>query len=147
MLACGGTPGGYAVNGIMFPEDGKAKSKISIGKITDGSSKTLLIGESSWNFGTARVWAIGSITSAVYPAARNHSWATYGGRNVAVPINTSSSARGFGPSNDVSFGSMHPGGAHFAFADGSSRFVSENIDMVTFRAVSSRAVGETHGAY
>jgi prepilin-type N-terminal cleavage/methylation domain-containing protein/prepilin-type processing-associated H-X9-DG protein len=146
MLSCGGTPGGYAVNGIMIPENGTSKTHISIGKTTDGSSKTLLIGESSWNFGSARVWAVGSIASA-YPAARSHSWATYAARNVAVPINTSTSARGFGPANDVSFGSMHPGGAHFAFADGSSRFISENIELNTFKAIASRAAGDTAGAY
>lgn len=146
MLACGGTPGGYATNGILIPEDGTAKTKISVGKTTDGTSKTLLIGESSWNFGSARVWAVGSIANA-FPSTRSHSWATYAGRNVAVPINTNSSARGFGPANDVSFGSMHAGGAHFLFADVSGRFLSENIALTTFKALASRAVGDVAGDY
>ena len=44
--------------------------------------------------------------------------------------------------NDVSFGSMHPGGCHFAIADGSTRFVSETIDIGVYKATASRAGGE-----
>lgn len=137
-----GTPGAWSENGIMYPD-----SKTSTKHITDGTSKTLLIGEASWDFGSARVWAVGSLYN---PAANNthpHAWATYGGRNVAVPINTFTSARGLAPANDIAFGSLHPGGAHFGLADGSSRFISENISMATYKALASRAAGETIGDY
>jgi prepilin-type N-terminal cleavage/methylation domain-containing protein/prepilin-type processing-associated H-X9-DG protein len=40
------------------------------------------------------------------------------------------------------FGSGHPGGAQFAMADGSVRFIAETINMVTFRALGTRAGGE-----
>ena len=46
------------------------------------------------------------------------------------------------PNNDVSFGSQHPGGAHFSNADGSVQFVSENTGIDILRAFASRAGGE-----
>ncbi len=39
-------------------------------------------------------------------------------------------------------GSWHTGGANFAMGDGSVQFFSENMDMTTYRALSTRADGE-----
>jgi prepilin-type N-terminal cleavage/methylation domain-containing protein len=43
---------------------------------------------------------------------------------------------------EISFGSFHVGGAHFAMSDGSVRFVSDNIDNTLWRAMGSRNGGE-----
>ena len=37
------------------------------------------------------------------------------------------------------FGSKHPQGANFAFADGSVRFIGQGITLITLQALSSRA--------
>lgn len=43
--------------------------------------------------------------------------------------------------------SRHPGGVHTLLVDGSVRFVSENIDLETWRAVGSRSDGEVIGSF
>ena len=46
--------------------------------------------------------------------------------------------------NEEAF-SFHPGGANMAIADGSTRFVSESIDLVTLAALMSKDGGEIVG--
>ena len=46
--------------------------------------------------------------------------------------------------NDVSFGSMHPGGCLFAYGDGSVHFVSETVDIGVYKSTSTRAGGEVN---
>ncbi len=43
--------------------------------------------------------------------------------------------------------SLHPGGVLVCFADGTTRFVSESIDVTTWRAIGTRASGEIIGEF
>ena len=49
---------------------------------------------------------------------------------------------GAGNFTTIGFGSQHPGGCQFALMDGKVTFFSENIDMLTYKALGSRARGE-----
>lgn len=44
-------------------------------------------------------------------------------------------------------GSYHVGGAQFLIGDGSVRFLSENLDMTTYRSISTRAKNEVPGEF
>lgn len=131
--------GGYATNGIMYPN-----SKTRPKDITDGTSNTFLVAEISWDAYGARTWFVGSIHT-------NQEWA-YSGKNLAYPMYTASRFRTLGdflnganqayPNNDTSFGSAHGSGAHIAFADGSVNYVSENVALDVLRTYASRAAGE-----
>ena len=44
---------------------------------------------------------------------------------------------------DISFGSMHTGGANFGFADGTVRFIQNSINFNAYQAAATRNGGET----
>ena len=53
----------------------------------------------------------------------------------------------FGPPNNTTFNnrapaSNHPGGVNATFADGSTRFIKNSINLNVFQAISSRNQGE-----
>jgi prepilin-type N-terminal cleavage/methylation domain-containing protein/prepilin-type processing-associated H-X9-DG protein len=48
-----------------------------------------------------------------------------------------------GPHHTSNFRSAHPGGGHFLFADGSTHFLLETIDLTTYRRLSTISEGAT----
>jgi prepilin-type N-terminal cleavage/methylation domain-containing protein/prepilin-type processing-associated H-X9-DG protein len=125
----GGTQGGISHHGVLGPN-----TRITLVGITDGTSNTLMVGELSWKDANCyRPWTRGWDSDAMASS-----------KNVTNPMN-STPYNGSSNFNDVSFGSMHPGGANFLLADGSVRFVQQSIDMDTYRAVASRDGGESLG--
>jgi prepilin-type N-terminal cleavage/methylation domain-containing protein/prepilin-type processing-associated H-X9-DG protein len=116
-----------------------ARGGVKMKEITDGTSHTLLIGEASPVDGNSGAWS------------SEGDWATAGiqinwdWRRFAACIASSGV-----PScwwNMRGFRSAHPGGVQFAFADGSVRFVPDNIDHPIYRAISTRKKGETTAEY
>jgi prepilin-type N-terminal cleavage/methylation domain-containing protein len=116
--------------------------KTRIKDITDGSSKTLMVGERDGGLEDgssnrpAAYWA-GAIRArwlnSTLSNARNNSVFLINGLNPSNP-----NAPTYGT------GSLHlGGGAYFAFGDGSVRFISENIDGFVWEAMATRAGGET----
>ena len=64
-----------------------------------------------------------------------------------TPALVGSGGRPMNGCNDAEFYSFHSGGAHFLLADGSTRFISENIDMRTMAALITRQGGEVIGEF
>jgi len=106
--------------------------------IRDGTSNTLMVGER--NSQTNRAVGDGYGWAEAYYGGNSAVACTYGdplavyGR-FGGPIN-------YSPSCGWCFRSAHEGGAFFAFADSQVRFISENIDITVYRAISSRAGNE-----
>ena len=165
MSSYGGNGGTRTVNtggAPDFPTMSRAgvfyiDSCVKMGDITDGTSNTLLFGERSHqdpNF-DARYPIV---FPGTIPLEQWGRWGFIGAPgaigNVAlstpVPINYQVPPGGDfnAVENRVcAFGSGHSGGANFAFADGSVRFMSESIPLSTLKVVSTRSGGEVTGDY
>jgi prepilin-type processing-associated H-X9-DG protein len=109
---------------------------VKMKEITDGTSHTFLIGEASPVDGNSPAWA-SSGDWAVTGVGSNFDWQNYA---ACVPA-------GSCWWNMRGFRSHHPGGVQFAFADGSLRFIPDDIDHPIYRALSTRRKGDTTGRY
>jgi len=114
--------------------------------ITDGTSSQMPIGETRGNDG---------IAPAPNGPASPNIWST-GSRFITLrttlnPINqlpgTGNCDTTGGTRSNAAFGSFHPAGAQFAFADGHVSLIQNNINFVTYQRLSQRADGEVVGDY
>jgi prepilin-type N-terminal cleavage/methylation domain-containing protein/prepilin-type processing-associated H-X9-DG protein len=124
--------------------------------ITDGSSNTLAIGESShpeydgmgsgyctstggpggWAFGGSCV-STDNVTCSIDSTDLARST-----RSTKYAINTTLSLTSTN-SDDVPFASYHPGGTHFVFADGHVQLLNDTIDVIkVYQPLSTIAGGE-----
>lgn len=131
-------------NGVMF-----RNSRVRIGDITDGTSNTIVIGERSWSF-TNGTW-VGAPNTAVTRAGVRNSFPSATGSapclGLAHAHYINVTADPDGGLDD--FSSLHIGGAHCLFGDGSVRFlktvVSDGGLEDAFQAAGTRAGGEIQG--
>jgi prepilin-type N-terminal cleavage/methylation domain-containing protein/prepilin-type processing-associated H-X9-DG protein len=142
-------------DGVFF-----TRSRVRMAQVTDGASHTLLFGERShedFEFDGLTL----AIDPSYHPLAGWGAWCSAGHEfgsqadvmlGSIVPINYRVAPDSGTPSWDMidgrlsAFGSGHPGGANFALADGSARFVAEDIPLEQLQALSTRAGGEVADA-
>jgi prepilin-type N-terminal cleavage/methylation domain-containing protein len=133
--------GGQSLQGVLGCD-----SKVRLAEITDGTSNTFMVGETSWTRGNPqgfpvgyRVWHRGCNT--------NNALACGSCRNVANGLGTVWSGGGSTAAyNNFSFGGIHPSATNFLFCDASTRSISNEIPLGVLMATASRDGGETQTA-
>ncbi|WP_437223679.1 DUF1559 domain-containing protein [Planctomicrobium sp. SH661] len=156
--------------GVLF-----RNSKVAIRDVTDGSSNTLIVGETKYQLGpkapspagAARFgWAstlrgdpntVPGTLAAVTDVPIN-SW--NGDGNEADTAFTENEANMRGTINTGSatpaakqclqgraFSSFHVGGCHFTFVDASVHFISQNVNMQTLQNLANRSDGNVPGEF
>jgi len=115
----------YSSNGTFF-----GNSNIRFKDIIDGLSNTMIIGERSSRLG-------GSVWHGWIPNA-----ADAGARFLGVADHAPNSKIG----HFEDFSSRHAAGIHIVLADGSTRLLSDTIDIEVFQALVTRAGGEINKA-
>lgn len=140
------------VNGLLYPG-----SKTRIAEVADGLSNTLIFGERTFY---PDEWLRGAIKYGQPP----NEIRSYSTMNVLTPINfdpiqdtlplPTATIQAAGCTNHPGacllranyrpFGSDHPGGAHFAFADGSVHFLNENLDVTVLMELATKDRGEAN---
>jgi prepilin-type N-terminal cleavage/methylation domain-containing protein/prepilin-type processing-associated H-X9-DG protein len=134
-------------DGILF-----GRSHVRIADVSDGTSNTLLLGERYHR--DPEFDRIG-VNTEYAPIRGLGLWAFFFlgvpkqvllGSLVPINYQVPPSAAVGDPwtieNRLCAYGSGHPGGANFAFADGSVRFVSDQTSLTVLRALGTRAGGE-----
>jgi prepilin-type N-terminal cleavage/methylation domain-containing protein/prepilin-type processing-associated H-X9-DG protein len=149
----------HAWNGVLF-----AHSNVRIEDIRDGTTNTIMVGETSdmgWRTGypNEKFDCRGMFPHGFWIGADRQSASTAPGDkrvfNTTViyqrPLGTKecdlgqfgqTSKAGHNYDNQIPIQAAHPGGAYLLFADGSSQFLSENIEFGLFKLLAIRDSGE-----
>ncbi|TWT42718.1 hypothetical protein Pla111_26910 [Botrimarina hoheduenensis] len=138
------TENDYDGDGVLDTIQREPKLGISITDVTDGTSKTIAVGESAYtvapkNFPT---W-IGSYEEDGSVLFKTRDPINCNLSGIALPLSEFDELRlpGGRKSDDCAMG-WHPGGVQFCFVDGSVRLFSENTDVRIYALLGHRHDGQ-----
>jgi prepilin-type N-terminal cleavage/methylation domain-containing protein/prepilin-type processing-associated H-X9-DG protein len=112
--------------------------------ILDGASNTIALGERAYQWASATMWGVvpgaklfDNTNKDLFAGGPGYVLGTTfkDGFNICETLATT---EGVSKSYAESFGSLHPGGAHFVFCDGGVRFVYDSIDPGVMNALATR---------
>ena len=120
-------------------------SHVRTREITDGTSRTIAVGERSHLLGEA-TW-VGSVTGVGWPPGHDTDGiGTFEEEHGSTAV-LGSSGENFSPGDPNGetdmFHSLHPAGVNFVFADAHVSLLTPDMDPKVFEALSTRAGGET----
>ncbi len=129
-------------------------SSVRLRDVTDGTSNTMMLGESYTDTyikdgQQMDYWAFGSPQTGPWNPGSTNVGTEFSEAvgSAVVPINSRLNPLMHGQLMDVSFGSYHIGGAHFALADGSVRFLSQSMDLAVYQGLATVRGGEVPGEF
>ena len=138
--------GSYAlVQGTLGPSAPAARSKYAndglflyvarrkANRVVDGLSKTLMLGE--------------VVLADTWESSNTWSYALAGAdclRSTENPLNTPPGAGVTVNRQNGAFGSQHPGGANFCFADGHAEFIAADVELPVYQSMSTIRGDESH---
>jgi prepilin-type N-terminal cleavage/methylation domain-containing protein/prepilin-type processing-associated H-X9-DG protein len=132
----------YSKSGVVYPN-----GIVRVADITDGTSNTLLAGETSSAFGRALVsrswggiqpWTWGYYNYNGAGADSPQGWLMIDHKVVTYPIGYVGSFF----TNETPWTSAHPNGVNMIFVDGSSRFQTKQTPLALLQAQATRGWGE-----
>ena len=146
--AAAGACGWYATDGFMQPRDKK-----SMNDIVDGTSQSLAFGERAYELrswlkssqlglegSTGSIVCTSNIKMVVHQISNDHR--TTPGYYSQTRENPPPDALQGIIFNQLAFGSEHPAGSPFVYADAHVEFVGEDLDLVLYRNLASIDGGE-----
>ena len=155
-------PSSYYLSGTPKPNFAQLKTEVTFADCGDGSSNTLMVGESVFDTSTIDGtdknidhWLIGSYNVDVHQDCSEFVGST------AIPLNlyhqfsderllsmTDGGRTTLFGKMQMAFGSWHAGnGVTFSLADGSTKFLDAEIDATTYANLGNRDDGQTLGSY
>ncbi|MFG0334226.1 MAG: DUF1559 domain-containing protein [Maioricimonas sp. JB049] len=143
-------PNGVGATGLFW-----RNSRVKMRDITDGSSNTIMVGERAWQLQNPAGGDFACRAALIFGTDIRNEQATI------HPVLGSTTSHLNAQTNECNkgFSSRHVGGAHFVLADGSVRFISENIDQnnrhtggtevadSTYERLADRADGQVLGEF
>ncbi|MFI4876615.1 MAG: DUF1559 domain-containing protein [Blastopirellula sp. JB062] len=143
------TGAGQALNGAIVYSI-SSPSKTAFRDMTDGTSNTLLVGESAYNLPDYTFSSGDCMGDSRYSFTY---WSSPYPDSIAFSTETLFNPKDK-PGDGIwdsswkhAFRSEHPGGVQFTYVDGSVHFVADTIDAETLDALATRGGGEVVGEY